>query len=522
MSWRNYILLSILGIVVLLIAASFQTVPGYMDDDYYYLGGLQLVRGEGFTEPILWNFLDNPQGLPHPSHGYWMPLASLVAAFGMWLTGIHNFGAARVGFLILAAFVPLITAKLSFQLSGKKSWALISGLLAIFSGFYLPYMTITDNFTIYLLFGGILFLLLHKITTGTSWVLLCTGIIIGILHLSRSDGILWLLLISLVLAYQQIKNRISIKRIILNLLVVFAGYLLIMAPWFARNLSVFGGLLSPGGMKNLWLTNYNELFSYPSDQLTFQHWWGSGIVEIVKDRFWAAGLNLQRTGVEQGFIFLTPLIILGLWHYRSDIRVQTGFWVWLSVFFLMTMVFPFSGARGGFFHSCAAVQPLFWAVVPAGLGVFSGWGARLRGWNQRQAYQVFSITMIVFAIILTSFVYIKRVVGTDIKALKWQQPYSHYLAIEAIVKEVGESDDDRVMVKNPPGYNIATNRKAIVIPDGDVNTLLSVAAEYGARYVILDKDHPEGLTNLYEDPVNNTIGIKYIESIEGTLIFIIE
>ena len=65
-----YLLLFILGFGVVIALAALQTTPGYMDSDYYYAGGLQLARGEGFWEKFIWNFLDDPGELPHPSHGY--------------------------------------------------------------------------------------------------------------------------------------------------------------------------------------------------------------------------------------------------------------------------------------------------------------------------------------------------------------------------------------------------------------------------------------------------------------------
>jgi hypothetical protein len=106
MTRRGYIFLFVLALVVQIAIASFQEIPGYLDADYYFGGGLQLVRGNGFSEPYIWNYLDEPQALPHPSHGYWMPLASIVAAFGMFVTGEHTYAAARLGFILLAALVP--------------------------------------------------------------------------------------------------------------------------------------------------------------------------------------------------------------------------------------------------------------------------------------------------------------------------------------------------------------------------------------------------------------------------------
>ena len=74
MTWRIYALLFLLGFSVVFGVAQFQSSPGYMDADYYYATGLVLAEGQGFTEPFLWNYLDNPSGLPHPSHAYWMPM----------------------------------------------------------------------------------------------------------------------------------------------------------------------------------------------------------------------------------------------------------------------------------------------------------------------------------------------------------------------------------------------------------------------------------------------------------------
>ena len=98
MKLRQTLLLILMSMLVNLAVASFQAVPGYMDAEYYFLGGRQLALGEGFQEPILWNYLDDPDGLPHASHAYWMPLASILAAIGMKLTGIPTFSMARIVF----------------------------------------------------------------------------------------------------------------------------------------------------------------------------------------------------------------------------------------------------------------------------------------------------------------------------------------------------------------------------------------------------------------------------------------
>jgi hypothetical protein len=130
---RQYAFLFVLALIVSTLVARFQSLPGYMDADYYFAGGIQVAVGKGFTEPYLWNYLDDPVSLPHPSHTYWMPLASIVSALGLWLTGQSTYAAGRLPFILLSACVPLLTAALAFRVSRQTNLAIVSGLLSIFS-----------------------------------------------------------------------------------------------------------------------------------------------------------------------------------------------------------------------------------------------------------------------------------------------------------------------------------------------------------------------------------------------------
>ncbi|MEN6392277.1 MAG: hypothetical protein ABFD53_00485, partial [Anaerolineaceae bacterium] len=91
----DYLALFIFEILIILLVGLFQKSPGYMDAEYYYSGGIRLAEGYGFSEEFLWNYLDDPQGIPHPSHGYWMPLASILAAAGMFVGNRISFEFGR-------------------------------------------------------------------------------------------------------------------------------------------------------------------------------------------------------------------------------------------------------------------------------------------------------------------------------------------------------------------------------------------------------------------------------------------
>jgi hypothetical protein len=206
MKRKDYLLLALLGLGIIALVAFFQSAPGYMDADYYFAGGVQLAGGRGFTEPYLWNYLDNPAGLPHPSFSYWMPLTSLLAAAGGALFGPGSWSAARIGFLVVAVALPPLTAWLAWSITARRDLALTSGILAVFSAFYLPFLTVTDTFGLYMLFGGLFFLVLYR--KPTLWTALFLGVLAGLMHLSRADGMLWLVL-ALLLSCLFFRNHLT-------------------------------------------------------------------------------------------------------------------------------------------------------------------------------------------------------------------------------------------------------------------------------------------------------------------------
>jgi hypothetical protein len=55
-------------------------------------------------------------------------------------------------------------------------------------------------------------------------------------------------------------------------------------------------------------------------------------------------------------------------------------------------------------------------------------------------------------------------------------------------------------VKDPPTFYTATGLRGVVIPYGCVDTLSAVISRYDVQWVLLDEDHPRGLSELYLNP----------------------
>jgi hypothetical protein len=530
------LLLFAAGLLVFGLAAWVLRAPGYMDAEYYFMNGQRLAASEGFTENVIWNYLDNPQGLPRVSHTYWLPLTSLTAALGLLLSGGQQFLAAQrffcaqVPFVLVAAAVPVITYRIALRLYGRQREALLAGVLALFSGFYLPYQVTTSTLGLYMLEGGLFFGLLlsieqSKSTKSLSWGYGALGAVSGLMYVTRSDGILWVLA-ALVLPFlgawlrgkkEAAGNKTGL--VITRSGFALAGFLLVSGFWLLHNLDVFGRLTAPGGASTLWLSDYNQMFAYPPADLSFNAWLGSGIGEIFSVRLHSTWENLKTLLGAEGQIILLPLAGLGLRRLRKFFSVKALLILWAGTFLLMSWVFPFAGMRGGFFHASAAFQPLVWCLAPAGFDAFIQWGVQVRRWQPERAWKNFAVLLTVLAALFTGGVYFMKVVGSDPAVPLWRQSAARYAQIEQEIRKTFPDISTVMVVNNPPGYTLASGgRPAVALPAGDEQSLQAVVEQFNGQIVAVDQNTDPGLMHLYTRPASSD-WLEYLYTAAGTRIY---
>ncbi|MRS04474.1 hypothetical protein EG832_14840, partial [bacterium] len=112
----------------------------------------------------------------------------------------------------------------------------MAGLLTFFPGFYLPFITIIDTFTPFMFLGGLFFIsvwrankLSRQDKKSTFWFL-ATGIVSGLMSLTRSDGLLWLAggMISILLVRRAHKK--TWKSVIGDYCLILLGFFIVMMP----------------------------------------------------------------------------------------------------------------------------------------------------------------------------------------------------------------------------------------------------------------------------------------------------
>jgi 4-amino-4-deoxy-L-arabinose transferase-like glycosyltransferase len=453
-----------------------------MDAYYYTVGGQQLAMGRGFTEPFIWNYLDDPTGLPRPSHQYWMPLPSILAALAMRVGGT-SFRAAQVPFMLLSALLAVIAYGVAWQTSASRRHAWAAAMLAIFSGFYMAYWSVPETFAPFAVFGSLSLWALSRAQDGR-WGFI-VGACAGLAHLTRADGVLLLLPALFIRPNKSWRGAVWAA----------LGYAVVMSPWLAHNWTTTGRLLSIAGAKSLFLTNYDDLYSLGKtlDLSAYLSWGLGNILGSKLDAVWA---NLQTLVAAVGMILLAPLAVIGFWRQRHAPLYQGVIIYGAGLYLAMSLAFTFPGARGGMFHSGAALLPFVFATALVGLDAVVDWAAaRISTWEATKARRGFTWELVGLAVLLSVALYGLRVRG-------WNQADAVYASIGARLRVLPQRGQQAtvVVVNNPPGYVYHTGQWAIAIPNGDVDTLLVAARRYGAAWVVLEANHPAALSRLYNQP----------------------
>jgi hypothetical protein len=509
-----------LSLAVRLAVAVCISRPGYMDPAYYAAGAVNLAQGGGLAEPYLWNYLDDPAGLPHPGFLYWMPLPSLLAApFAALFPG--SFFALQIPFVFLSALLPLVGYGVAWQVARSRRFAWATGLITLFSGFFFPFWTLPETFAPFALFGSLaLWVAGCRMQDAgrkgglVDWLAsLLVGLLVGLAHLTRADGIL-LLPVAALAPLLSLRRRITdhasrstgpaLSFVTCHLSLVALGYLLVMTPWFIRNLSVVGAPLPPSGSQVLWLTEYDDLYCYECD-LSLRSYLAWGWDNILFSKLSAMHVNLQRFLAENCLVFLLPFAFMGFYRLRRRRPFVLSCVYLFLVYLVHSLVFSFPGPRGGFFHAGSLLLPFLFAASIEGLKAAVRWLGRRRRWNVPQATTVFTVAAVTAAVALSVYVAAGKVSA-------WRGVDETYVEIGRWLDARRVPVDARVVVGNPPAFWYHTHRPAIAVPNVSLDTLLEVCDRYGAAYVVLGPNDPIRLT---DEPGVGGGGLELVASFRG-------
>lgn len=503
MNKKTYAAIFLVSLIFYLLVSIFQKTPGYMDAAYYYSMGKQITAGKGWFEPFIWNYLTSPTTLPTNSFTYWMPLPAIISAAGMLILRSTSFWSSRLIYIILASFIPIINISFTSRYTSKKILLLMSASLGIFSGFYLQYFTISDSFIPYMVLGSLYLLPLQRVFANNGlakWYIWGSlGLISGLLHLCRADGILWLFAGFVVIIVYLIKNN-NWDQAFTFIPFIFS-YLLIMSPWYLRNLSFFNSFFAPGSGLAIFFTKYNDLFTIHPEKLSFSSFILSNPLGILDNRLLALRMNIESLLGVTGELILFPFMIVGVISLRKESITKFTVYMMAAIFIVMTFVFPFAGSRGGFIHSASSLQCFFWAITPIGFDLSIKKIAKWRSWKPERSIALLGSTLISVLVIITGGLFFGKVIGWKDNS-GWDNKYQSYVQLEEFLNNY-LPDNSPIMINDSPGFYTMTGRSAIQLTVGSLSDTKSTMSKFGSKILVLDEDHSSEYSNLYSTEINS-------------------
>lgn len=461
---RSLIALSLGLLAFRILSAAFVVVqPGYTDAYYYVDVARRLADGQGLTADFVWNFLEAPRldPLPVPSHRFWMPLATIVQATGIWTLEslLGTFRSAQAAIIAVAAFVPGAAYVAARSIDASRRAALVAAALAgIGGGAFAPAWVTLDAFASAALIGTMFFVAFARAAAGDVRAGAICGALVGLLFLARAEGALF----GVALLALAIRPRSRTSGFVGSAIALAIG-----AGWLARGVALGGSPDLLGG--TILLARYEDFFALDPTGT-------ADLATIITTRIGAlwSDLLVALFGLIVFLAFPLVLGVRGAWE-RPAVRAFVG--VVLLVYVAEGVIWPLHATRGSYFHSLAAFYPFAMALVALG---GEAWLARRGERTRRLAVNGTILAALALALVglatwdgVFNAGYRARLAAVD------AIPAGPFLAIDGAA------------------WRWIADRPALVTPADGLDVAACVAARYGAKSVVLEAAHFSAYDGLY-------------------------
>lgn len=497
---RTPITLFVLALLVRLALIAIYPDAAYPDSYYYVDVARALAAGHGLSVDFIWIFAEvgnripDIATLPVPSNAHWLPLASLVQVPFIAALGPTAFASALPLALIGSLAAPLTWA-IARDARAEPIVAVTAGVLSAVPAAATVFMAQPENFAIMHPLVAAAIWLTARGLKGDNRAYAFAGLLAGLASLGRNDGVFLGAAIGLVWFIDRLRwmrgrrgsgswVHVEDRRPIAFWAAVgcLGLFLLVMGPWWARQLSVFGSI-SPTSSSGaaLWIrtiSEWNSLLAHPSLQQFLDQGWGTILASRIEG-FWSAVGNFV---VVIGSVLLVPFIVIGaLGRVRSR---DFGPWFLYTgvVFLTATILYPLHVPGGAFIHSAIGLAPHAAILAMEGVLLLVRWiASRRRSWDERPAGRV--MTWGVVGLVIATAVVFARPVLT-----RWDETRQPRIQLAAELDRLGVPATDRLMSIDAAGLKYWTGRPGVVSPDDPIETIEQVARAYEIRWLVIESD----------------------------------
>ena len=288
--------------------------PGYPDSYYYVDVARALAAGHGLNVDFVWIFaevggrLPADPVLPIPSNAHWLPLASFIQAPFVALMGPTAIASA-LPMVVIGSLAAPLTWLIAREVGASRTVQLGAGVLGAIPAAGAVFMAQPENFAIFQPLVAATLWLAARGLRGDRRAFALAGLLVGLASIARNDAFLLGGAIGLVFVWDRVRAWRTNRAPTIPLSAAFAClalFLLLVGPWWYRQLSVFGSI-SPTASSGtaLWLTEYRQWNSITADT-SFAAFLAQGPGQILASRvfgFLAAAANFA---VIIGSVVLVP------------------------------------------------------------------------------------------------------------------------------------------------------------------------------------------------------------------------
>jgi len=487
---RTPLALYLLALAVRAVLIAAYPDPAYPDSFYYVDAARSIHAGNGLTVDFVWIFAEvggtipPDPGLPIPAFAHWMPLASLVQLPFIVVLGPVALASA-LPFALIGALAAPLTWAIARDAGSSGTVALGAGVLTAIPVLSAVYMAQPDNFSLYQpLVAAALWMTARGLRgSPTSFVL--AGLFAGLATLSRNDGLLVLAVLALAVAWDRRRaatGRIPRPRIPWRAVAAtLAVFVVVMAPWWVRQLAVFGSLSpSTASGKVLFIRDIAEWNSITAPA-GLGHLLGMGPGPLVVSRIGGLVAAIAIYATLIGGLVLVPLMAIGAWGRRRSVDFGPFFAYALLLFAFSAVVSAVHVPGGTFIHSAVALAPHSYILALEGIALAVAWVAGRRStWDARSATRIFTTATLVLAVTAATL-------GAAAVHGSWGAKRDRAIAVDAALDAAGAPATDRVMSIDAAGTRYWTGRGGVVLVNDPLATIAEVAAAYDVRWLVLER-----------------------------------
>jgi hypothetical protein len=487
--------IALLGLALAVRAVVFGLHPdaAYPDSYYYVDVARALHAGQGFNIDFIWSFVDvggripaHPI-LPIPSNAHWMPLAALIQLPTMWLLGPTTVASA-IPFVIIGSLAAPMTWLLAREIGCSPRVALLAGIAVAVPAAATIFMAQPDNLALYQPLGTAVLWLTVRGLKGRRGSYALAGLVVGLATLARNDGVLLGAVVGLAFVWDRGRawrsNGSRVPAIPWRYaFACFGLFLIVMAPWYARQLAVFGSL-SPSSTSGriLLIQTYEQMNSVTSDT-SLAAFLGQGAGPLLLSRGLGLISALQVYFVIAVPIVLSPFALIGAWDRRRSLEFGPFFLYAGLLFAASGLLFAVHVPYGTFLHSAVAMVPFTFILAFEGAVLASRWAARHRpAWTDEGAARL-------FLVVAAASVVVNAAAFTALAIPSWNTDRDARLAAGGALDAAGAPPTDLLLSADPAGFKYFTGRGGVVTPNDSLDVIHQVAVDYDVRWLVLERAH---------------------------------